>query len=71
MSDMEAVRTARALYVKWVGYPTDGRIDYDRMRNSMLQELRYDLTKPERRGVVREIRREMILLGKVRKVLGV
>jgi hypothetical protein len=71
MTVSEAIKHAYHLYDEWIGPRKLGQVgfDFDRIRRSMLQELRYDQTRGDRVGVVREIKGELVLLGKVRKVL--
>ena len=60
---MEAVKEAIRLQRVWVG---SGSPDFDRIRKSATQELRFSKTKQGREGVVREIQHDLSILGKVK-----
>lgn len=69
MNWMEACRESQKLYQMWVGkVPSEG-VNLDRIHTSMLQDYRWRRNKPQFSGVVREIRGQFVLLGKIRKVL--
>jgi hypothetical protein len=68
MTEMEAIRAARKLYEIWVSSAVPG-YNLDQIRKSMLQDFRYRRERPQFAAVTREIRGQLILLGKIRKVL--
>lgn len=72
----EAIRTAYRLHEEWVSARDvrEGRgFDLDRIHASMLAEHRANLARPGRctPACARETRGALVLLGKVRKALGV
>jgi hypothetical protein len=65
----EAHSRAMFLYEKWVSF--DKKLDLDRIHASMLQEARWHRTGKSgaSAGLISETKGELILLGKIRKVL--
>jgi hypothetical protein len=74
MTIHEAIKHAYNLHEMWVSAREirEGKgYDLARVHASMLQDFRYRRTRPVFADVVREIRGQFVLLGRVRLALGV
>ena len=76
LTQTRAISEMYRLFEKWIGSVqlrnppfACNAAHMDQIRASMLQDLRYQRTREDRKAITREIRGEMILLGKIRKAL--
>ena len=73
ITQAEAIRFGYAMWAMWrspQAFSADKAYDWNLIRESMLHDLRYRRGKPQFAGVAREIRGQLVKLGKARKVLG-
>jgi hypothetical protein len=72
MTQSEAIDFGYAMWAMWrssTPFSSERPYDFDLIRESMLQDLRYRRGKPTFAGVTREIRGQLVKIGKARKAL--